>query len=126
MQQFTKNNNEREHGSRQLYEAYADTVAAESKLRTILLHDEESVRKGLMQDLQNQLNLHLVAANACLASAVSDGVGKDEEAKREEILQGLQKIAAAQNRQNKLSQEFRMLRNRLDDVLINATPIQDR
>ena len=38
-------------------------------------------------------------------------------------MQGLQKIAAAQNRQNKLSQEFRMLRNRLDDVLINATPI---
>ena len=74
-----------------------------------------------MQDLQNQLNC--ISWQPALASAVSDGVGKDEEAKREEILQGLQKIAAAQNRQNKLSQEFRMLRNRLDDVLINATPI---
>lgn len=122
MHQFARNNDEREHGSRQLYDAYADTVATESKLRAITLHEEETLRKGLVQDLQNQLNLHLSAANACLAGAVSAAVGEGEEEKYAGVMQALQSIATAQKRQHDLSQQFRELRNRLDDVLTNATP----
>lgn len=121
MNQLSVASKERERGSHQLYSAYAETVAAESKLRCIMLNKGNAIRKGLMHDLQKKLSIHLSVANQCLAKAMADASG-EEDSKYETVVSSLHKIEIAQKRKNQLSQEYRELRSRLDDVLINATP----
>ena len=64
MQQFTKNNNDASTDQGSSMER-TQTQLQRSQNCEPFSYMKESVRKGLMQDLHNQLNLHLVAA-ACL------------------------------------------------------------
>ena len=73
-----------QYGTRDLYEAYAFTVAKESKLRQLTLEGDDKKRNHMLTELRAKLAVHIDKANQLLSQVIqasSDNTG-DEEAAR--------------------------------------------
>jgi len=73
-----------QHGTRDLYEAYAFAVAKESKLRQLTLEGDDKKRNHMLTELRAKLAVHIDKANQLLSQVIqaSSDNTDDEEAAR--------------------------------------------